>query len=564
MRTNRQRDPGRRHGLAAAFVAALAAAVLLGPVPAARALTTTALLDTLQHTAFDYFWEEASAGSGLIKDGSQDWSVCSIAAQGFGYSAYCVAVDHGWVTREAARDRIIRGLEKLWTVPQGTAATNVNGYKGFFYHFLDLNTGVRTWDCELSSIDTALLIAGILDAKEYFDAPNEPETHLRALADSIYYRVDWDFMRNGGNGIRMGWKPGTGFSGFGDWVGYNEAMILYILAIGSPTHPVPAWTWYHWTLGYWWGTQYGQTYVIFPPLFGHQYSHCWIDFRHIQDTYMRNKGITYHENSRRATLAAREYCIANPGGWVGYAGDVWGLTASIDPDGYVAHGAPPGAERQRHDLADGGRRLDRRSRRRSCMPARCITCTGTSWGAWRCGASTASGTRSTRRCFWWGAGLAGHRPGPDHHDDRELPDRVGVGALRGQSRRLPRPGAGRLHAGDGRRRGGRGRRRPRARAELAEPLPGHHDRRLQPGAAGPRRAQRVRCPRQAGPQLRRRIAGQGGAPGRPRLRGSAQRCLFLLPGVRPGEGLEALRPGALRGSRRRGASREEAMQQATE
>ena len=342
MRTNRQRDPGRRRGPAAAFLAVLAAAVLLGPVPAARALTTTALLDTLQHTAFDYFWEEASAGSGLIKDGSQDWSVCSIAAQGFGYSAYCVAVDHGWVTREAARDRIIRGLEKLWTVPQGTAATNVNGYKGFFYHFLDLNTGVRTWDCELSSIDTALLIAGILDAKEYFDAPNERETHLRALADSIYYRVDWDFMRNGGNGIRMGWKPGTGFSGFGDWTGYNEAMILYILAIGSPTHPVPAWTWYHWTLGYWWGTQYGQTYVIFPPLFGHQYSHCWIDFRHIQDAYMRNKGITYHENSRRATLAAREYCIANPGGWVGYAGDVWGLTASIDPDGYVAHGAPPG------------------------------------------------------------------------------------------------------------------------------------------------------------------------------------------------------------------------------
>ncbi|MDO9170859.1 MAG: glucoamylase family protein [bacterium] len=342
MKSTRQRDPGRRHLRAATFVAALAAAVLLAAVPAAWALTTPALLDTLQHTAFDYFWEEASAGSGLIKDGSQDWSVCSIAAQGFGYSAYCVAVDHGWVTRAAARDRIIRGLETLWSVPQGTAATNVNGYKGLYYHFLDLNTGVRTWDCELSSIDTALLIAGVLDAKEYFDAPDEPETHLRALADSIYYRVDWDFMRNGGNGIRMGWKPGTGFAGYGDWVGYNEAMILYILAIGSPTHPVPAWTWNFWTLGYWWGTQYGQTYVIFPPLFGHQYSHCWIDFRQIQDAYMRNRGITYHENSRRATLAARAYCIANPGGWVGYAGDVWGLTASIDPDGYVAHGAPPG------------------------------------------------------------------------------------------------------------------------------------------------------------------------------------------------------------------------------
>ena len=342
MSTTQQRESGRRRPLAVALFFALVAAALFAPVPSARALTTTALLDTLQHTAFDYFWEEASVGSGLIKDGSQDWSVCSIAAQGFGYSSYCIAVDHGWVAREVACERIIRGLEKLWSVPQGPEAVNVNGYKGFFYHFLDLNTGVRTWDCELSSIDTALLIAGILDAKEYFDGPGDRESHLRALSDSIYYRVDWDFMRNGGNGIRMGWKPGTGFSGFGDWTGYNEAMILYILAIGSPTHPVPAWTWYNWTLGYWWGTQYGQTYVIFPPLFGHQYSHCWIDFRHIQDAYMRNRGITYHENSRRATIAAREYCIANPRGWVGYAGDVWGLTASIDPDGYVAHGAPPG------------------------------------------------------------------------------------------------------------------------------------------------------------------------------------------------------------------------------
>ncbi len=332
----------RRRAATATAILALAATAMLAPVPAARALTTTALLDTLQHTAFDYFWEEASAASGLIKDGSQDWSQCSIASVGFGYSAYCIGVEHGWVSRTVARDRIIRGLEKLWTVPQGTAQSGVNGYKGFFYHFLDMNTGVRTWNSELSSIDTALLIAGILDAKEFFDGTNEQETHLRALCDSIYHRVDWEFMRNGGNGIRMGWDPVTGFASFGDWVGYNEAMILYILAIGSPTHPVPNWTWYYWTTGYWWGTQYGQTYVIFPPLFGHQYSHCWIDFRNIQDAYMRNKGITYHENSRRASLAARQYCIANPGGFVGYGGDVWGLTASIDPDGYVAHGAPPG------------------------------------------------------------------------------------------------------------------------------------------------------------------------------------------------------------------------------
>jgi hypothetical protein len=132
----------------------------------------------------------------------------------------------------------------------------------------------------------------------------------------------------------------TGFSGFGGWIGYNEAMILYILALGSPTHAIPANGWTAWTSGYDWLTYYGYTYINFPPLFGHQYSHCWIDFRTIQDTYTRNKGITYWENSRRATLAQRNYCIANPGGWVGYGEDLWGITASDDPDGYVAHGAP--------------------------------------------------------------------------------------------------------------------------------------------------------------------------------------------------------------------------------
>jgi hypothetical protein len=148
-------------------------------------------------------------------------------------------------------------------------------------------------------------------------------------------------MRNSGSGIRMGWKPGTGFSGFGNWIGYNEAMILYIIALGSPTHPVPASTWTYWTSGYSWQTWYGQSYVAFPPLFGHQYSHCWIDFRCIQDAYMQARGITYFENSRRATLAQRAYCIANPGGFLAYGDSLWGLTAGDGPDGYEARGAPP-------------------------------------------------------------------------------------------------------------------------------------------------------------------------------------------------------------------------------
>lgn len=324
---------------------ALLAVLLLtgagGAFAAGQSLTTPALLDSLQHTAFKYFWDEANPVNGLIRDRSQPGSPCSIAAQGFGITAICIAIDHGWVTRSEGRDRIMLGMQTLWDGPQNDSEYVTNGYKGLFYHFLDINSGLRAWSSELSTIDTALLMAGVLDAKQYFDTADPGDEQVRAMADSLYHRVDWDFARDGGNGIRMGWKPDTGFSEFGTWVGYNEAMILYLLALSSPTHPVPWYAWAYWTTGYIWDTQYGQTYLIFPPLFGHQYSHCWIDFRDMQDEYMRLRGITYHENSRRATLAAREYCIDNPLGWTGYGEDLWGLTASDDPGGYLAHGAPP-------------------------------------------------------------------------------------------------------------------------------------------------------------------------------------------------------------------------------
>jgi hypothetical protein len=316
-------------------------AVLAPQLAAMPALSDEALLDSLQRTAFLYFWNEANPVNGLIRDRSQTGSPSSIAAQGFGISAICIAIDHGWVGLADGRARVMLGMQTLWNGNQGPETFGRNGYKGLFYHFLDFNSGVRTWSSELSTIDTALLMAGVLDAREYFTGTDQADADLRALADSLYLRVDWDFMRNGGAGIRMGWNPETGFNTFGNWVGYNEAMILYILALGSPTHPVPAYTWGTWTGSYWWSTQFGYTYVVFPPLFGHQYSHCWIDFRTMQDEYMRNKGITYFENSRRATLAARAYCIANPYNHTGYGADTWGLTASDDPGGYLAHGAPP-------------------------------------------------------------------------------------------------------------------------------------------------------------------------------------------------------------------------------
>jgi hypothetical protein len=161
------------------------------------------------------------------------------------------------------------------------------------------------------------------------------------MADSVYQRADFNFMRNFNTGIMMGWKPAFGFSGFGQWIGYNEAMILYILALGSPSYAVPTSAWSAWTSGYHYNTLNGYSFVTCPPLFTHQYSHCWIDFRDIADAYMRFRGHDYFENSRRATLAQRNYCIANPGGWVAYSDSLWGLTAGDGPTGYTARGAPP-------------------------------------------------------------------------------------------------------------------------------------------------------------------------------------------------------------------------------
>jgi len=323
---------------------ALLLALAFAAAAPVRAQTTAALLDTLQHTAFDFFWNEVNPANGLIRDRNAPGSnFSSIASVGFGLSAIPIGVDHGWITREQAAARVHRTLLTFYNGPQGTAALGTIGYKGFFYHFLRMDTATRfSTDIELSSIDSALLFAGMLDARQYFDSASDTtEVAIRAMADSIYHRADWNFMRNFNPGIMMGWKPGLGFLNFGQWIGYNEAMILYVLALGSPSRPVPASAWGAWTSGYQYQTHYGYSFVICPPLFTHQYSHCWIDFREIADAYMRTRGFDYFENSRRATLAQREYCIANPLGAIGYSDSLWGLTAGDGPFGYEARGAPP-------------------------------------------------------------------------------------------------------------------------------------------------------------------------------------------------------------------------------
>lgn len=310
----------------------------------AAAQSTEALLDTLQHTAFNFFWNEANPANGMIRDRYAPGSnFGSIASVGFGLSGIPIGVEHGWVSRSAAAARVHRTLLTFYNGPQGTAAAGTIGYQGLFYHFLRMDTATRfDSGVELSSIDTALLFAGMLDARQFFDSPSDTtEIRIRAMADSIEQRANWNFMRNFNPGIMMGWKPSFGFLGYGQWIGYNEAMIMYLLALGTPSYAVPASAWSQWTSGYQYQTLYGYSFVTCPPLFTHQYSHCWVDFRDIADPYMRTKGHDYFENSRRATLAQRNYCIANPIGAIGYADSLWGLTAGDGPFGYTARGAPP-------------------------------------------------------------------------------------------------------------------------------------------------------------------------------------------------------------------------------
>jgi hypothetical protein len=313
--------------------------VTLGALPHVFA-SDDEFLDYVQQTCFDYFWYGANPANGLVPDRSATGSACSIAAVGFGLTATGIAADHGWIARTQAVARVLTTLNTFLQGPQGPGTTGIIGYKGWFYHFLDMNTALRSGS-ELSSIDTALLLGGILYAKQYFNGPSADETSIRAMADAIFNRVDWTFMSRGTNAVAMGWQPTSGFTGYGNWIGYNEAMILYCLGLGAATNPLPASAWSQWTSGYTWGTSYGQSYLTFAPLFGHQYSHCWIDFRHMADAYMNSHNSTYFENSRRAALAQVAYCSTTP--HVGYSSTVWGLTAcdGPPPNGYEARGLPP-------------------------------------------------------------------------------------------------------------------------------------------------------------------------------------------------------------------------------
>jgi hypothetical protein len=292
------------------------------------------LLDSIQYRTFLFFLNEHHSDWGIVKDRIQSSAPASIAATGFGIPSFAIGVERKWITRDQAAEITLKIL-KFFVNSIQSEGKDVTGYKGFYYHFLKMDTGIREWNCELSSVDTGLLMMGVIFARNYYNLDTVIESQIRFLAAKMLDRIDWNFMILPASNkypytISMGWEPEHGFSEMG-WLGYNEALFLYILAAGSGMNDAER-SYNSWLKTYKWDTPYkGLSHVAFPPLFGHQFSQAFIDFRGIADSYMREKGIDYFENSRLATYVQRQYAIDNPKGWVGYDSLCWGVTASDGP-----------------------------------------------------------------------------------------------------------------------------------------------------------------------------------------------------------------------------------------
>ena len=273
------------------------------------------IIEDLAQRTFRFFWETTNPKNGLAPDRWPRSSPSSIAAIGFALTAYCIGVEREYITREEARARTLVTLRFLRELPQGPGK-GVAGYKGFFYHFLEMDTGLRAGDCELSTVDTTLLLCGALHAQAFFDSEHAEEAQIRRLVNELTTRVDWRWAQTRPPAIALGWTPEKGFIPY-DWRGYNEASIVYLLALGHPTRPLDASAWTAWTKDFHlnWSTFHGQQGLSFPPLFGHQYSNIWVDFRELRDAFSRRHNLDYAENSRRAAYAQRAYSMLNPKGW---------------------------------------------------------------------------------------------------------------------------------------------------------------------------------------------------------------------------------------------------------
>jgi hypothetical protein len=304
-------------------------------------------VERVQRVAFDYLVQHAGE-HGLVLDNDRPTSPCSIAVVGFALASHPIGVERGWMTRADGADRTLRTLRFLRDAPNDGSAT-ATGFMGFYYHFLDPRTGTRDGRCEVSLVDSAFFAAGMLTAQAYFDANDPIERELRAIADVLYRRMDWRWALNEGGTLAHGWKPECGFLHYG-WEGYSEALLLYVLALGSPTHAIDPASYLGWTGTYQWESQYEQELLYAGPLFVHQYSHAWLDLRGVRDRFMRTTGIDYFENTRRAIRVQREHCRRNAREHAGYGEDAWGLSACEAPGDepgsriYVAHGVPFGPD----------------------------------------------------------------------------------------------------------------------------------------------------------------------------------------------------------------------------
>lgn len=293
------------------------------------------MLDSIQYKTFLYFLNEHHPEKGIVKDRAKKGSHASIAATGFALPVYAVGIERNWITREKATDITLKTLRYFANSIQSDKDSLAIGYKGFYYHFIGMESGKREWNCELSSIDTGLLMMGIIFARNYYDKNTPEEKEIRELATTLLNRLDWsvfymDEKSKHPYTISMAWHPESGTTNWG-WHGYTEGLFLYILAAGTGIEN-PERAYNGWLRTYTWKTPYpGLSHVTFPPLFGHQFSQTFIDFRGLADPYLKEKGIDYFENSRRATLTQQQYAIENPKGWVGYDSLTWGFTATDGP-----------------------------------------------------------------------------------------------------------------------------------------------------------------------------------------------------------------------------------------
>lgn len=323
------------------------------------------MLERVQRAHFQFFVDNQGKNTGLILDRSRPNSPATIAGVGFALPSYALAAERQWISRDEAAAYTLKVLKVLFEAPQGDAPSGTSGQHGYFYHFLDPDTGLRAtaptfWNSELSSIDTALLMAGVTFAANYWKGdPSASGKQIVKLARALYERVEWDWLLKDSGLIGHGWTPENGFIP-NVYSGYSEALLLYVLAIGSPTHPVPAASWQVFMGRDKLTTYRDESYIAMPgtPLFCYQYPHCFIDFMGIRDDLGRRDGLDYFENSRRATVAQFNYAQENPRGFVGYGGFDWGLTACDGPGDkvivvngverkfhwYMERGAPFGAD----------------------------------------------------------------------------------------------------------------------------------------------------------------------------------------------------------------------------